>query len=53
LSFANELNKKKQFTDTKNFTVQCGICYEPLKGNEDIVVHSKRTGHSNYVQLKK
>ena len=49
----DELNKKNKFTDTKGYSVKCNVCYTLFKGNDDIMAHSKKTGHTNYAQLNK
>lgn len=38
----------RQFTDTANFTLRCGVCQLGLKGEKEAVEHAKATGHSNF-----
>jgi hypothetical protein len=45
------MKDKKQFVDTKNYKMQCGVCFALLKGNNEAISHSKGTGHTNFVQL--
>jgi ubiquitin thioesterase OTU1 len=51
LAITREYNKMNKFTDTKNFSIKCNVCYNLFKGNEEVVAHSKTTGHMNFVQL--
>lgn len=46
-----ELKKMNKFVDTANYKIKCNVCYEMLKGNEEALGHSKKTGHINFVQL--
>jgi ubiquitin thioesterase OTU1 len=38
----------RQFTDTANFTLRCGVCGVGLKGEKEAVVHAGKTGHQNF-----
>jgi ubiquitin thioesterase OTU1 len=51
-SYAKELKAKNKFVDTKTFKIKCNVCYTLLKGDKDVVEHSKSTGHTNFVQLQ-
>jgi hypothetical protein len=51
LKIAKEMKDKKQYVDTKIYKMQCGVCSAPLKGNNEVVLHSQGTGHINFVQL--
>lgn len=44
-------NKMSLFTDTQNFSIKCNVCYNCFKGNDEAVMHSKSTGHINFVQI--
>ena len=50
---ANGLRKKRQFTDLTNFSIQCNVCYEGLKGQKEVVEHMKNTGHTNFKEVNK
>lgn len=41
-------NAARQFTDTANFTLRCGVCGIGLKGEKEAVVHAGKTGHQNF-----
>lgn len=53
LALAEELKKKKAFTDLSNFTISCGICYKGFKGQREAVLHCQETGHSNFQEVTK
>jgi hypothetical protein len=38
----------RQFTDTANFTLRCGVCQIGIKGEKEAVEHAKATGHQNF-----
>ncbi len=40
----------RQFTDTANFTLRCGVCQLGLKGEKEAVEHAKSTGHTNFTE---
>ena len=40
----------RQFTDTANFTLRCGICKIGLKGEKEAVQHAQTTGHANFTE---
>merc|ERR1711964_326500 len=48
VAVALDLQEKKQFTDTANFTLQCQHCWTKLKGEKDAQEHGKATGHFNF-----
>jgi len=41
-------NAARQFTDTTNFKLRCGVCQIGIKGEKEAVEHAKATGHSNF-----
>lgn len=43
-----DLQERKQFTDTANFTLQCQHCFQLLTGEADAQKHAKATGHFNF-----
>jgi ubiquitin thioesterase OTU1 len=48
LFVASELRKKKQYTNIKDFSLICSICYFGCKGQKDALEHAKTTGHQNF-----
>lgn len=48
---AEAAQKKKKFTDTARFTLQCMICYEGLTGQQAAVAHAQKTGHTNFGEV--
>ena len=40
----------RQFTDTHNFTLRCGICQIGVKGEKEAQEHAKQTGHTNFAE---
>jgi len=40
----------RQFTDTANFTLRCGVCKIGLKGEKEAVMHAQSTGHQNFTE---
>jgi ubiquitin thioesterase OTU1 len=52
MALARDLHQKKQFTDTGSFSIQCGVCYQKLKGEKEALDHSKSTGHSNFQEVQ-
>lgn len=45
-----EAHVARQFTDTANFTLRCGVCQIGLKGEKEAMEHAKSTGHSNFAE---
>jgi ubiquitin thioesterase OTU1 len=43
-------HKQRQFTDTANFTLRCGVCKIGLKGEKEAVMHAQSTGHQNFTE---
>ncbi|KAH7622861.1 hypothetical protein Ndes2526B_g02143 [Nannochloris sp. 'desiccata'] len=43
-------HKSRQFTDTANFTLRCGVCKIGLKGEKEAVMHAQSTGHQNFTE---
>eukprot|EP00197_Chlamydomonas_leiostraca_P007834 CAMPEP_0202859510 /NCGR_PEP_ID=MMETSP1391-20130828/1587_1 /ASSEMBLY_ACC=CAM_ASM_000867 /TAXON_ID=1034604 /ORGANISM="Chlamydomonas leiostraca, Strain SAG 11-49" /LENGTH=381 /DNA_ID=CAMNT_0049538545 /DNA_START=147 /DNA_END=1292 /DNA_ORIENTATION=+ len=44
------IHDARQFTDTANFTLRCGVCQVGLKGEKEAVEHAKATGHQNFTE---
>jgi hypothetical protein len=47
---AEAAHAARQFTDTANFTLRCGVCQLGLRGEKEAVVHAKETGHTNFAE---
>lgn len=43
-----QAHEAKQYTDTGNFTLQCGICKLGVKGEKEALKHAKETGHQSF-----
>lgn len=41
-------HEARQFTDTGNFTLRCGVCQIGVKGEKEAVQHAKETGHQSF-----
>ena len=51
LEIAVELKRHKQYVDTQNYSIKCMECNFLMKGNDDVIEHSKKTGHTNFNQI--
>ena len=51
LEIAAELKRHKQYGDTQNYSIKCMECNFLMKGNDDVIEHSKKTGHTNFNQI--
>ena len=51
LEIAAELKRHKQYVDTQNYSIKCMECKFLMKGNDDVIEHSKKTGHTNFNQI--
>ncbi|KAI9219355.1 hypothetical protein BC828DRAFT_386384 [Blastocladiella britannica] len=52
VKLATALHKAHRFTDTTNFTLSCGDCGAPLRGEAAAREHARVTGHSNFSEYK-
>ncbi|KXZ49583.1 hypothetical protein GPECTOR_20g439 [Gonium pectorale] len=43
-------HEARQFTDTANFTLRCGVCQIGLKGQKEAAEHAQATGHCNFAE---
>ncbi|KAK9802938.1 hypothetical protein WJX72_000560 [[Myrmecia] bisecta] len=41
-------HEARQFTDTTNFTLRCGVCQIGVKGEKEAREHAKATGHQSF-----
>jgi len=48
MELVRKLKRKKYFTDTKRFTLRCGVCGVGLVGEEEARGHAKKTGHTQF-----
>ena len=43
-----QAHEARQFTDTANFTLRCGVCQIGVRGEKEAVEHAKATGHQRF-----
>ena len=48
MELVRKLKQKKYFTDTKRFSLKCGVCGLGLVGEEEARGHARRTGHAEF-----
>jgi len=48
MELAAKLKAKRYFTDTKRFSLRCGVCGTGLVGEEEARRHARRTGHTEF-----
>lgn len=53
LDICMQLQNRDNFVDTKNFSLKCMQCGFLIKGQSEVVEHSKKTGHFNFAEIKK
>mmetsp|Transcript_12669 Transcript_12669/g.28451 ORF Transcript_12669/g.28451 Transcript_12669/m.28451 type:complete len:314 (-) Transcript_12669:42-983(-) len=51
MALAEELQRKRQFTDTAGFTLQCQQCFALLTGEAEAQKHGNETGHFNFQEV--
>ena len=44
----SQAHEARQFTDTANFTLRCGVCQLGIVGEKEAVEHAKATGHQRF-----
>ncbi|XP_057827523.2 OVARIAN TUMOR DOMAIN-containing deubiquitinating enzyme 2 [Cryptomeria japonica] len=47
-SLIEETKRQRNFTDTANFTLRCGVCQQGVVGQAGAVEHATATGHINF-----
>ena len=47
-----QLQNREIYVDTKNFSLKCMQCGFLMKGQNEAVEHSKKTGHINFSEIK-
>ena len=48
-----QLQSQENYVDTANFSLKCMECGFLLKGQNEVIEHTKKTGHINYGETKK
>ena len=48
---AAQLKNHKKYVDIQNFSVRCMECNFLMKGENDVIEHTKKTGHTNFSQV--
>ena len=48
-----QLQSQENYVDTANFSLKCMECGFLLKGQNEVIEHTKKTGHINYSEIKK
>ena len=48
-----QLQSQENYVDTANFSLKCMECGFLLKGQNEVIEHTKKTGHINYGEIKK
>lgn len=51
LSICKELQKHQKYVDTKMFSLKCMQCNFLMKGQDEVIEHTKKTGHVNFNQI--
>jgi ubiquitin thioesterase OTU1 len=51
LKIVDELRRLRQFVDTSSFTIVCGSCNLPLKGEAEARAHATSTGHVDFREV--
>ena len=52
LEIGAEAKSCRQFTNVSNFTLRCLVCQTLLRGQKDAMEHGRRTGHSNFGEVR-
>ena len=52
LEIGAEAKSCRQFTNVSNFTLRCLVCQTLLRGQKDAMEHRRRTGHSNFGEVR-
>uniref|UniRef100_A0A6A7G4Q4 Ubiquitin thioesterase OTU n=1 Tax=Hirondellea gigas TaxID=1518452 RepID=A0A6A7G4Q4_9CRUS len=51
VDMAGQAHQSGSFTDTDNFTLQCGECGHKLKGEAEALQHAKQTTHTDFQEV--
>lgn len=53
LNLAKEQQRQRNYTDTANFTLRCGVCQIGVIGQKEAMEHAKATGHANFQEYQR
>ena len=51
MEICQELKKHQKYLDIQIFSVKCMQCNFLMKGQNDVIEHTKKTGHTNFSQI--
>ena len=51
IDICKELQKQQKYVDTQTFSLKCMQCGFLIKGQDEVIEHTKKTGHINFNQL--
>ena len=51
MDICKELQKHQKFVDTQTFSLKCMQCNFMMKGQDEVIEHTKKTGHINFNQI--
>jgi len=51
MELAQDLNRRRQYTNLTRCGLQCNICYTVMSGEDDAREHARLTGHQNFGQI--
>ena len=51
MEICKELKKHQKYLDIQMFSVKCMQCNFLMKGQNDVIEHTKKTGHTNFSQI--
>ncbi|XAR67451.1 Ubiquitinyl hydrolase 1 [Bertholletia excelsa] len=52
LNLVKEQQRKRNYTDTANFTLRCGVCQIGVIGQKEAMEHATATGHVNFQEYR-
>ncbi|CAN6457605.1 unnamed protein product [Victoria cruziana] len=52
LNLVKEAQRKRNYTDTSNFTLRCGVCQIGIVGQKEAIEHAQATGHVNFQEYR-
>ena len=51
MEVCKELKKHQKYVDTQMFSLKCMQCGFLMKGQDEVIEHTKKTGHINFNQI--
>jgi ubiquitin thioesterase OTU1 len=51
MEVCKELKKNEKYVDTQTFSLKCMQCGFLMKGQDEVIEHTKKTGHINFNQI--